>query len=143
MDACAFAQLDQTYHVKTMTPAYYNIEVAYSLDAHGWMDSELAHYARGYAAQWSASDFSQRSGKRCNCYSFPFTDEGAQAARRFITDLPSEFSIDEAGICKGGKFMLIFPYPRKNMKGNAVYEALNASHPIRQFIGSCLHSLGV
>ena len=124
--------------------AYYNIEVAYSLDSHGWMDSVLAHYARGYDdAHWFASDFSQRTGKRCNCYTFPLTDDGAQAAARFITDLPSEFSIDEAGIQTGGKFILIFPYPRKNMQGDAVYDALNASHPIRQFIGSCLQSLGM
>lgn len=137
----------------TMTSSsYYNIEVAHALLDRGTdesvdRDAVLADYARVQGAVWFASDCNPRTGKRCNCYQFPFTSHGAQAAAGFIVGLPTMFNIDEVGIVRhDGKtrtFTFIFPYPRESMCGDAVYEALNASHPLRRFAGACLRILGM
>jgi hypothetical protein len=58
------------------------------------------------------------------------------------------FSIDEVGIARHEKdkertFTRIFPYPRECMSGDAVYDELNAAHPIRRFVGACMGMMGV
>ena len=135
-----------------MMPSCYNIEVAYSLpdtddDADADMDAILANYAKGHEAIWFASDCNPRTGKRCNCYQSPFTKEGAQAAAMFIAGLPQKFNIDEVGLIRrhGGQrtFAFMFPYPRENMRGDAVYDVLNATHPVRRLVGTCLRMVGM
>ena len=122
----------------------YNIEVAYTLaeiNNLANLDANLADYARGFGATWFASDYSSRSDKRCNCYQFE--DAKVEDAANFIKHLPATFSIDEVGIIQNEKFTFIYPYPRVNLSGDAVYDVLNVNNHVRRIVGACFYYMGV
>ena len=121
--------------------SFYNFEIGYYLSANESLDkdSELDDYIKKYTGLlWIASDFSPRSGKRCNCYRVP-----KDIALEFQKDLPNKFFIDEVGIIEDDNYIVIYPYPRKNMSGDVVYDILNKSRPLQQFCGICLGLLGI
>jgi len=138
---------------RNMTLPCYNIEVAYSLPVDTAdsclfdLDAFLADYARGHEAVWVASDCNPRTGKRCNCYQFPLNNKGQQTAARFIAGLPKMFNVDEARVVRNDgetrKATIIFPYPREGLTGDAVFDALNASHPLRRAVGGCMRVMGM